>query len=158
MLTFSGGVQAYIDTLEWEEDRGLTPQERQEAAKGQRLVEGIVSELINSRETLTEVVEAINPHERLTNSRLKDLVKLAIEKLVETEPDLVKDWLDEYYTRELVDAVPGYVSRTLEFSRMEARRVPSKVRNTYVREATRAYIMGCLRRASPCAVRPWNRA
>jgi len=121
-------------------------------------VEGIVSELINSRETLTEVVEAINPHERLTNSRLKDLVKLAIEKLVETEPDLVKDWLDEYYTRELVDAVPGYVSRTLEFSRMEARRVPSKVRNTYVREATRAYIMGCLRRASPCAVRPWNRA
>jgi hypothetical protein len=74
MLTFSGRVQAYIDTLEWEEGQGLTPQERQEAAKGRLLVEGIVSEAINSRETLTELVEAINPHETLTDSGLKDLV------------------------------------------------------------------------------------
>ena len=141
-------MRAYIDVLDSEGDQGLTPKEREEASIGRQLVEWVVSEVVESRETLTAVPEPVSLGETVSDSRGKDLLKLAgllksrVEKIVEAEPDLIRDWLDERYTRELVDAVPDYVSRTLQFSRMEAKQVPSEVTNTYVREATRAYIMG----------------
>ena len=126
-LTLSQEVEAYIDTLDLEErmeERHLTPQEQEETTKAHKVIELVVSEVINSRETLTD-------------SGLK-----AIEKLVEIDRELIEHFLDEHYTRKLVDAVPGYVWRTLKFSRMESARTPSHVTNTYLREATRAYIVG----------------
>ncbi len=88
----------------------------------------IVSEVIDSREALTE-------------SKRKDVSSI-IEDLVQRNPQVIADQLDDRYTRLVVRAVPGYVSRTLEFSRMDSVHFPSEVTNTYLREATRAYIMG----------------
>ena len=123
--TLSSFVKAYIGTLVGVgQDSDLTPEEREEVTRSRQEIDLFVSEVINSRETLTD-------------SRLK-----SIEKIVQSIPEVIEDFLDDYYTRELVNAVPGYVLRTLKFSRMESARTPSPVTNTYLREATRAYIVG----------------
>lgn len=66
----------------------------------------------------------------------------AVEQLVATAPNLVGDFLDDYFTREVISAVPGYVERTLQLSRLEAERLPSNVTNGYLKEAVRTYILG----------------
>jgi hypothetical protein len=88
------------------------------------MIEIIVDDLIASRETLTDNKLAV------------------IEKLVETTPELIKNFLDERFTKDVVDGVPGYVKRTMQLSRLEGSRVPSKVTNGYLREAVRTYILG----------------
>lgn len=126
-LTLSQQVQSYIEVLDWEVERdlsGLSPEEREEAVRARKIVEVIVSEVIKSRETLTE-----NP------------IK-GIEKLIRSDPDLIESCLDDRFTREVIDAISGYVARTLQLSQMEAASTPSKVTNTYIREATRTYILG----------------
>jgi hypothetical protein len=123
-LTLSEEVRSYIDTLDWEYDRDLSPEERLEAKEARKIIKVIVSEVIKSRETLTD-------------SELK-----GIEVLIQTNPDLIAHLLDEYYSREVVDAVQGYVRRTLQLSRMEAADTPSSVTNAYLREATRTFILG----------------
>ena len=55
---------------------------------------------------------------------------------------LISVLLDPRYTRDVVKAVPGYVSRTMELSRIEGSRLPSKVTNVYLREAARTYVLG----------------
>jgi hypothetical protein len=57
-------------------------------------------------------------------------------------PELVEQFLDEHYTKRILAEIPSYVRRTLELSHMEAERIPSKVTNTYLQEATRTYILG----------------
>jgi len=94
-------LRAYIDVLDSEGDQGLTPKEREEASIGRQLVEWVVSEVVESRETLTAVPEPVSLGETVSDSRGKDLLKLAgllksrVEKIVEAEPDLIRDWLDE---------------------------------------------------------------
>ena len=94
-------MRAYIDVLDSEGDQGLTPKEREEASIGRQLVEWVVSEVVESRETLTAVPEPVSLGETVSDSRGKDLLKLAgllksrVEKIVEAEPDLIRDWLDE---------------------------------------------------------------
>jgi hypothetical protein len=100
------------------------PQEQQEHAEAQAIGEVIVAEIIGSRETLGKI-------------QFKSM-----ENLVRLHPELVAGCLNEYYTRTLIDAVSGYVRRTLELSQMESEETPSPVTNTYIREATRAYILG----------------
>jgi len=41
-----------------------------------------------------------------------------------------------------VDAVPGYVSRIMQLSRLEGTMIPSDITNGYMREAARTYIYG----------------
>jgi Domain of unknown function (DUF4145) len=122
--TMSEYVQDYINTLEWESDRDVLPENRAENQRARKTIEVIVDDIISSRETLTDN-------------------KLAgIEKLVIAAPELVNDFLDERFTRDLIDAVSGYVRRTMRLSRLEGSRTPSQVTNGYLREAVRTYVMG----------------
>ncbi|MCI0723927.1 MAG: hypothetical protein L0338_33960 [Acidobacteria bacterium] len=123
-LTLSQEVQTYIEHLDSWDEHDLSPEEREEAVKARKVIEVIVSEIIKSRETLAETA-------------LK-----GIESLVRNDPDLIAHFLDERFTRELIDTVPGCVTRTLQLSRMDASRTPSKVTNAYLREATRTFILG----------------
>src|SRR3989338_7863893 len=105
MLTLSQQVQSYINTLDWEVERdlsSLSPEEREEAVKAQKIVEVIVGHIIKSRETL------------------KDNPIKGIENLVRIHPDLIADFLDDHFTRQVIDAVSGYVRRTRELSPLEA--------------------------------------
>jgi len=127
MLNLSRQVQSFIATLDWEVERdlsSLSPGEREEAVKAQKIVEVIVGHIIKSRETL------------------KDNPIKGIENLVRIHPDLIADFLDDHFTRQVIDAVSGYVRRTLELSPLEATTTPSRVTNTYISEATRTYILG----------------
>lgn len=123
-LTLSQEVQTYIEHLDWWNDKDLSPAERTEAEKSRKIVEVVVSDVIQSREILTA-------------SRLA-----AVELLVREAPDLVEAFLDEYYTRRVVDSVSGYVTRTMKLSRLEATRTPSKTTNGYLREAVRTFVFG----------------
>lgn len=122
--TLSGEVQSFIDTLDWEGQHDIPAEEREEAKKAEKVVELIVDDIIASRESMVENRLAV------------------IEKFVTAEPELVNHFLDERFTRDVIDAVPGYVSRTMELSRLESSRTPSKTTNSYLREAVRTYIFG----------------
>jgi len=124
--TFSQYVQGCIDNYDEGLVDELDPEERKEHESEQKLVKAVVRYLLGSRETV------------VAPSSTDLLAKF--EALVQSVPDLVAHFLDEHYTRQLIGEVPAYVRRTLEFSRMEAERIPSEVTNTYLREATRAYI------------------
>jgi len=123
-LTLSQHVQSFIDTLEYEDDHDSTPTERAELEEIRRVVRIVADEVITSRETL------------------KDGNLAAVEKLVVQMPDAINSFLDARYTRQAVAAVPGCVKRTMELSRLEGSRLPSKVTNGYLREAARTYIYG----------------
>jgi hypothetical protein len=122
--TLSQLVQGYLDTLDWEDDADTSPQERDELNEARRVVKIITDDVVASRETLTDGKLA------------------AIEKLVVQMPDAIASFLDSRYTRDLIAAVPGYVRRTMELSRLESSRLPSKITNGYLREAVRTYIFG----------------
>ena len=122
--TLSEEVQAYIDTLDFESRRDIPLAEREEAEKNRRLVQFIVETTVKSREMITD-------------AKLR-----VVEQLVTASPDLIADFLDDYFTRQMVEAIPGYVGRTLQLSRLEAQQVPSQITNGYLREAVRTYILG----------------
>jgi hypothetical protein len=86
-LTLSELVRSYIETLDWENDTDLPPEERAEAVKGRQLVEFIVESTVRSREMFTD-------------AKLE-----AVERLVAAEPSLIADFLDDYFTREVIDAI-----------------------------------------------------
>lgn len=123
-LTFSQEVQTFIDSQFGDNDDDLPAEEREETKKTRRLVRLTVDDIISSRETLTEGKFA------------------PIEKMLEATPHLIRELLDERFTRDVISAVPGYVNRTLELSRLEGSRLPSKITNGYLREAVRTYIFG----------------
>ncbi len=118
----SGEARDFIDNLASSQD--MSPQELEEEEKFTKLVKAVVDDLINSREMLIE-------------SKLA-----SIEKIVASHPDLIASFLDERFTREVIDAVPGNVRRTMELSRLEGSRIPSSVTDGYLREAVRTYILG----------------
>jgi hypothetical protein len=109
--TLSEEVQSYIQTLDWENEHGLTAEEKKKVEEGHKLVRGIVRYVLTSREKLAKY-----PFEEL-------------ELFVQGAPDLVAEFLDQHYTREAVNSVHGYVDRTMELSHMKAERTPSKVTN-----------------------------
>jgi hypothetical protein len=122
--TLSDEVQSYIATLDWEGDRDLPPKERGEARKNRQLVEFIVETTVRSREMITDAKLEV------------------VEQLVAAALELIADFLDDYFTREVINAVPGYVERTLQLSRLRADRLPSNITNGYLKEAVRTYILG----------------
>lgn len=122
-LTLSQEVQAYIQSLD-QDDIGLTTEEFSELQHHRAMTEVIADVLIKTRETITD-------------SKLEML-----EELVKSDPELVKGLLDDRFTRNIVSEIPGYVSRTLQLSRLDSTRLPSTVTNGYLREAVRTYIFG----------------
>lgn len=127
-LPLSEQVQGFIESVDSRSRRRVARMDKETYEIYRRAVEMIVSEVIDSREALTE-------------SKQKE-ISSSIDDLVQRDPQVVSDLLNEHYTRLVVRAIPGYVSRTLEFSRMDSAHFPSEVTNTYLREATKAYIMG----------------
>ncbi len=125
---FSQGIQEFIDSRDSDYVDDLDSEARKEHESTEKLVKAVVHYVLASRETV------------VTNPLMNPLMNL--ETLVQAAPDLVADFLDEHYTRQMVGEIAGYVQRTLEFSRLEAERVPSEITNTYLREAVRTYILG----------------
>lgn len=121
-MSFSQDIQSHIK--ENDDLSDLSLQEREEITEGRKFAREIFSEVLRSRETLGEVQSKV------------------IESMVRSNPDLIADCLDEFFTREVIKAVPAYVLRTLQWSQMEATLTPSTATNTYIREATRTYILG----------------
>ncbi len=107
-----------------ETDHDIPLEERNEASKNRRLVEAIVEVVVRSREMIAD-------------KKLE-----AVEVLVAASPDLIAHFLDDYFTREVINAVPGYVERMLQLSALRAERLPSSVTNGYLKEAVRTYVLG----------------
>ncbi len=130
--TLSEYVQDYIDTLHDD----LPPEEQAESKQTRKMFEVIVRDLISSRETLTDG--------KLRDKLPEINADLAIvsEKLVELAPELIRYFLDERFTLDLIGAVSGYVERTMQLSRLTSSRVPSQLTNCYLQEGVRTYILG----------------
>jgi hypothetical protein len=125
-LTFAQGIQEFIDSRDSDYVDELGPEGRKEQESTENLVKNVVCYVLASR----EMIVPNHP------------IPMKLETLVQAAPDLVADFLNDHYTRQLVGEIDGYVQRTLEFSRLEAERVPSETTNTYLREAVRTYIHG----------------
>lgn len=121
-LTLSEKVRAFIETVD--HDFRLTEQEKAESARARELINSIVDHLVKARETIMD-------------NKLEFL-----EKCVENGPEIIEEFLDEQFTRDVIDEVSGYVRRTLELSQMKCATIPSKITNGYLREAVRTYILG----------------
>ena len=121
-LTLSQEVQTFIDS--WAHDSDLAPEEHEETEKIRRVVRATVDDIITSREMVTEGKFA------------------PFEKMLAVTPNLIDELLDERFTRDVINAVPGYVRRTMQLSRLEGCRIPSKMTNRYLQEAARTYIFG----------------
>ncbi len=79
----------------------------------------------------------ISREEFLDEEESSDDFISAIKELSDIAPDLFVGDLDRLYVREVVAAVPGYVSRTLQLSELAARRKPNHVVGKYLAEAVR---------------------
>lgn len=95
---------------------------------------------MKNRLTATETTGA-EPESRKSIDLAQQL-PVVIETIVRTEPELVRHLLDGRFTRDAINAVPGYLTRTMELSRLEGSRTPSEVTNGYMREVVRTYIFG----------------
>lgn len=109
-------VEAYIDTLKSESDRGKSPEQRREDLTLRKMVEIMIDDIVKSRETIGD-------------SRLKEL-----EKIVQMAPGLIEDLVDDRFTVQAVGDVCSSVKRLMRLSRLEAVRIPSDVTNSYLRE------------------------
>lgn len=87
-----------------------------------------VSLLVKCRESITG-----------SNSSLETL-----DEFVEHNRDRAEDWLDSYYSWVQLGAVPDMVTKTLNFSKLDAATIPSEQTALYISEASRAYIHGLL--------------
>jgi hypothetical protein len=116
----------YIE--ESDSKRDLSPDERAEAEKNERLVRFVTEHMVAARETfLTKPMREI-------------------ERLLDSDRDLIASLMDDYNTRQQLDRVHDYVKRTLELTQLEHFRddirIPSETTRTYLREATRTFIYG----------------
>jgi len=117
-------VQTFIEVSYHDADSDLPTKEREETEQIRKVVRATVDDIIASREMLTEGKFA------------------PFEKVLAATPDLIDELLDERFTRDVISAVPGYVRRTMQLSRLEGSRTPSKMTNRYLQEAARTYIFG----------------
>jgi hypothetical protein len=79
---------------------------------------------------------------RISREEFSDDIIPALNDLSTRHPDLFEGDLNRLYVREVVAAVPGYVSRTLQLSGLAAGRKPNEAVSKYLAEAVRAYIVG----------------
>lgn len=121
-LTLSEKVRAFIET----EDRDfrLTKQEQAQQERAREVLDFIVDHLVAARENITD-----NKWEIL-------------DKCVDNARDMVEELLDDRFTRDVINEVPGYVTRILDLSQLKCTTLPSKATNGYLREAVRTYVLG----------------
>ena len=119
-LTASEFLMSQIDLR----DDAFTAEERAHAEKDRAFIEAVAKTIIQARSGRVE--------EKLA----------ALEVLVQTSPELVAYFLDDYYTREMLEAIPKQVQRTLVLAQLEVLRAPSKTTSVYLQEAIRTYIVG----------------
>lgn len=81
-------------------------------------------------------------HVKISREEFSDDIIPALEELLRKSPDLFAGDLDRLYVRDVVGAVPGYVSRTLQLSRLGAGVKTKEVVSKYLAEAVRTYIFG----------------
>jgi hypothetical protein len=84
----------------------------------------------------------IAEHIKISREEFTDDIIPALEDLSRRFPDLFSGDLDRLYVRDVVGAVPGYVSRTLQLAGLAAGHKPKEVVNKYLAEAVRTYIFG----------------
>jgi len=84
----------------------------------------------------------IAEHVKISREEFSDDIIPALEELSRKSPDLFAGDLDRLYVRDIVAAVPGYVSRTLQLSGLAAGLKPKEVVSKYLAEAVRTYIFG----------------
>jgi hypothetical protein len=123
-LTLSEKVQSFIETEDSENIHPLSREDRDKEGRAAKMIEEIVNDIISSRESLIE-------------NKYAD-----VEKLVESDPEFIKGFLDDRFTRDLTSGVSGFVNRTMQLSRLQASGRASEVTNGYLREAVRTYIFG----------------
>ena len=115
----SSWLLAQMDAIEGNPELwGISP-------AGMQLTEVIAHELVRSREEITE--NRFSTMESLLNRTL---------------PESIEYVLDAHYSREVVEAISGYVNRTMELSRFDAVTIPSKVTASFLREAIQAFVFG----------------
>ncbi|MGA3161830.1 MAG: DUF4145 domain-containing protein [Terracidiphilus sp.] len=79
---------------------------------------------------------------KISREEFSDDIIPALEELSRKFADLFAGDLDRLYVRDVVAAVPGYVSRTLQLSGLAAGLKPKEVVSKYLAEAVRTYIFG----------------
>lgn len=133
-LTLSEYVRDYITNLDVEG----SPEDVAEGEQTRKLFEIIVGDIVSARETITDR----NVGFSLPGINANLPLRLLSEKILKLAPGLIKYFLDRQFTCEVIKAVPGYVERTLQLSRLEGLKLPSKTTNGYLQEAVRTYILG----------------
>ncbi len=123
-MRLSARVRIFIDSFYDSLKSGLPPDERMEEEIAQEMFEHLADDIVSSREMMTASWSAV------------------VEKQFGAAPDFIEDILDERFTANVVREVPGYVKRTLQFSRLTDCHPPSEMTNSYLREAIRTYIFG----------------
>jgi len=91
---------------------------------------------------MLERSSAIAEHVNISKEEFSDDIIPALEELSRKSPDLFAGDLDRLYVRDVVAAVPGYVSRTLQLSGLAAEHKTKEVVSKYLAEAVRTYIFG----------------
>jgi len=84
----------------------------------------------------------IAEHVKISREEFSDDIIPALEELSRKSPDLFAGDIDRLYVRDVVAAVPGYVSRTLQLSALAAEHKTKEVVSKYLAEAVRTYIYG----------------
>jgi hypothetical protein len=79
---------------------------------------------------------------KISREEFSDDIIQALNDLSTRFPDLFVGDLDRLYVSEVVTAVPGYVSRTLQLSGLTPGRKPNDAVSKYLAEAVRCYIFG----------------
>jgi hypothetical protein len=130
-LPLSQQLQSYIDTFDSERERDILPEERDWAEVATKFLDLMTGDIISSRES----VRGKNP------PGIEGVIR-GIERFVRDNPEDVRFILDNRFTRQVVDAIPGYVARILKLSRLESSREASEATNNYLNEAVRTYIFG----------------
>jgi hypothetical protein len=82
--------------------------------------------------------ELLGSKERLTG---KDRA-VRNEILAMCVPEVVEEWLDEYFTREMIRKIPKMVERTMKLSNLGVEEAPPEQLNVYLQEATRCFVLG----------------
>ncbi|WP_164981340.1 DUF4145 domain-containing protein [Silvibacterium dinghuense] len=107
-------------------DDAFTPEERAQAEKDRAFTEAVARNIIKAR---TDRVD-------------KSLAALEVLVRDSEGHELIAGTLNNFYTREALDAIPSQVDRTLRLAKLEIQITPSAVTNSYLREAIRTYILG----------------
>lgn len=132
--TLSEYVQDYIESLDLEG----SPEETAEGKQTRKAFEVIVDNIISSRETMTDG----NIRTKLPGIKAELPLARFSEKLIKLGPEVIRYFLDRHFTCDLLKAVPGYVERTMQLSRLQGLSLPSTTTNGYLQEAFRTYIFG----------------